>query len=43
MHDLRDRLVYQTKELNSSYNKSGVYIAVIESGDTETRIEIVVK
>jgi hypothetical protein len=43
MYDLNGRLVYQTTEMNFSYNKSGVYIVVIESGNTQTKIKVVVK
>lgn len=42
MYDLNGRLVYQTTDMNFSYNKSGVYIVVIESGNTQTKIKVVV-
>lgn len=43
MYDLNGRLVYQTTDLNFSYNKSGIYVLVIESNNTQTRIKVVVK
>jgi len=43
MYDLNGRLVHQTTNLNFSYNKSGIYVLVIESGNTQSRIKVVVK